>query len=79
MNGSGSTLERMQEQPTRPGRALEMVGTWEWLVASNRVEWSDALFRIYDIEPDEFDASFEGYLSRVHPEDREHARRSPPN
>jgi len=47
------------------------LGFWRWDVVSNHVTWSDELYRIYGTSPDEFGASYEGYLSRVHPDDRE--------
>jgi PAS domain S-box-containing protein len=46
------------------------VGSWEWEAAENRVIWSDELFRIFGLEPQSTPATFEGYLERVHPEDR---------
>jgi len=51
---------------------LASLGVWQWHVAEDRVEWSDALYAIYGLPPDGFAASFEGYLDRVHPEDRAH-------
>jgi PAS domain S-box-containing protein len=48
------------------------VGSWEWNITDDRVSWSDELFQIYGIEPDKFIASYEGFLSRVHPDDLEH-------
>jgi PAS domain S-box-containing protein len=45
------------------------VGSWEWDVASNRVTWSDELYRVYGVNRGEFDGTYEGFLSRVHPED----------
>jgi len=48
------------------------VGSWEWNVADNRVVWSDELFNIYGIDRAQLVASYEGFLSRVHPDDREH-------
>lgn len=50
------------------------LGFWRWDVLSNRVTWSDELYRIYGTSPDGFGASFEGYLSRVHSDDRERVR-----
>jgi PAS domain S-box-containing protein len=47
------------------------IGSWEWAIARNRVTWSDELFRIYGLEPQSHDVTFESYLERVHPEDRE--------
>jgi PAS domain S-box-containing protein len=45
------------------------VGSWEWDVASNRVTWSDELYRVYGVSWGEFDGTYEGFLSRVHPDD----------
>ena len=50
---------------------LAHLGFWTWHVADNRVEWSDGLYRIYGLDEQAFGASLEGYLERVHPEDRE--------
>jgi len=47
------------------------IGSWEWNVAENRVTWSDELFNIYGIDRSGFVASYEGFLSRVHPDDVE--------
>src|SRR5439155_948310 len=49
-------------------------GCWEWDPASGRISWSDELYRIYGVERERFTPSFEGYLERVHPDDREQAR-----
>jgi len=50
------------------------LGFWQWDVAANRVTWSDELYRIYGLAPGEFRPTFEGYLERVHPRDRERVR-----
>jgi PAS domain S-box-containing protein len=47
------------------------IGSWEWDVRANTLWWSDELHRIYGIEPEGFIASFEGYVSMVHPDDRD--------
>ena len=48
------------------------IGSWEWSIADNRVSWSDELFNIYGIDRAAFIPSYEGFLSRVHPDDVEH-------
>lgn len=66
-------IEAMQEQMDRLSQAQRMahLGFWTWRVSDNQVNWSEELYRIYGLEPGgSFDASFEGYLERVHPEDR---------
>jgi len=48
------------------------LGSWEWRVATNEVFWSDELYRIYALRPQEFKATFEGFLEYVLPGNREH-------
>jgi PAS domain S-box-containing protein len=46
------------------------LGCWEWDPASGRITWSEQLYRLYGLDPQRFQPSFESYLERVHPEDR---------
>ena len=50
------------------------LGIWEWDIRANVVTWSDELYKIYGLDPEEFAASYEGFLERVHPDDRERVR-----
>jgi PAS domain S-box-containing protein len=50
---------------------LARIGSWQWDIVENRVSWSDELYRIHGLEPDQFAASFEGFIELVHPDDRE--------
>lgn len=47
------------------------IGVWEWDVALDKVEWSDALFEIYGVSRETFAATREAYMMAVHPDDRE--------
>jgi PAS domain S-box-containing protein len=53
-------------------QALAHVGSWEWDIPHDRVNWSDEMFRIYGYEPQAFDVTFEKAMERVVAED--HAR-----
>ena len=46
-------------------------GVWEWDIASGVVQWSDALHRIYGLEPGEFAGTVDGFVAHLHPDDRE--------
>lgn len=59
----------------REAQRLANLGSWSWELAGNRVSWSDQLFVIYGIAKSEFDGSLEGYLARIHPDDRNRTRR----
>lgn len=47
------------------------VGTWEWDIPQNRVQWSSNIERIFGLAPGTFGGTFEAWLNLVHPEDRE--------
>jgi len=51
--------------------ALSGIGSWEWDIESNRLHWSDQLCRVYGIDPDPSPITFEDFLQRVHPDDRD--------
>jgi PAS domain S-box-containing protein len=48
------------------------VGSWEWDMVSNKIIWSDELYRIYGLKPQEMLASYENFLEFIHPDDREY-------
>lgn len=50
------------------------LGSYEWDIPSNSVYRSDELCRVFGLAREEFKSSFEGYLDRVHPEDRSRTR-----
>lgn len=47
------------------------LGTWEWDVTQPHATWSDELYRIYGLTPETYTPSYEAYLTKVHPEDRQ--------
>jgi diguanylate cyclase (GGDEF)-like protein/PAS domain S-box-containing protein len=49
---------------------LARIGSWEWDVGAGVVTWTDELFRIYGLEPQSFEPTYEHFLERVHPDDR---------
>jgi PAS domain S-box-containing protein len=74
----GERTEELRASEARliEAQAVAHVGSWEWDVAGNRVTWSPELYRIYGVEPAQFAASYEGFLERVHPDDREAVHRA---
>lgn len=49
---------------------LSKFGTWELDLKTNQLTWSDGVFRMCGYEPGEFEVTFEGGLSVIHPDDQ---------
>jgi diguanylate cyclase (GGDEF)-like protein/PAS domain S-box-containing protein len=59
------------EQRLREAQQVASIGSWELDHRTGELVWSDEVFRIFEVAPDEFGYTFEAYLGRVHPEDRD--------
>ncbi|MCF8128593.1 MAG: PAS domain S-box protein, partial [Deltaproteobacteria bacterium] len=74
----GNTVERVQAQKAKSEseallsrtQQLAHVGSWELDVPENRLVWSDETYRIFGLNPQEFDATYEAFLDGVHLDDR---------
>lgn len=69
-DGALDTL-RTRELQLAQAQQVAHIGSWEWDIAADEVTWSDELYRIFGLAPQDFGASYEAFLGRVHPEDRE--------
>ena len=47
------------------------IGHWDWDIKANDVYWSDEIYRILRLEPQEFEPTYDRFLEHVHAEDRE--------
>jgi len=65
--------ERSRRSRNQLAEAQEIahVGSWERDTLTNRVTWSDELYRIFGVDRNSFTPTHQSILERVHPEDRE--------
>jgi len=60
---------RRSEARLAQAQRIARLGNWEWDIESNNLYWSDEVYRIFGVSSDEFDATYEGFLERVHGDD----------
>lgn len=49
---------------------IAQIGNWEMDLWTNTLHWSEEIFRIFELDPQRFGASYEAFLQTIHPEDR---------
>jgi PAS domain S-box-containing protein len=66
------TEELLWENEARLKRSQEIahLGSWELDVVNNILTWSDEVYRIFGLQPREFEATYGAFLDAVHPGDR---------
>ena len=68
--------ERLRESEARLALALEAgrMGVWRRDLKTGVLEWSALAERLFGLKPGEFEGTYEGFINRVHPDDRERLR-----
>ncbi len=60
------TAHRLNE-----AQRLAHVGTWELDLINNKLSWTNEIFKIFEINPPKFGATYETFLDAIHPDDRD--------
>jgi PAS domain-containing protein len=81
-------LERLQEIEkelkhleetivTRRDLALSFsnVGIWDWDIEKGTLWWDEKMLNLYGIQKDDFFGSYDDWINRLHPDDRENAQK----
>jgi len=69
------TIAQLQHNQNLLNEAEQIahVGSWEWLVQEDNINWSPELYRIFGVKLSEFQSTYEEYLQYLHPADRQMA------
>ncbi|MEO6229712.1 MAG: ATP-binding protein [Ferruginibacter sp.] len=63
---------KQSEEKLNDAQHLALIGSWEWNIVDNTIEWSDELYRIFGMSKEKFEANYENYLNCIHPDDSEY-------
>jgi PAS domain S-box-containing protein len=65
-----SNMRLMQSEQGRSlALAAGQMGSWEWDIAANRGSWDEGQYRIFGVEPKNFQISTDNIRNLLHPED----------
>jgi PAS domain S-box-containing protein len=65
--------EALRESEARLVNAqrIARLGNWDRDIATGEVHWSDQVYDIFAVTPGQFAGTYEAFLARIHPDDRE--------
>ena len=62
---------RQSQAQLADAQRIGRMGNWVQDLVTLRLTWSDEIYRIYGIEPQQFEGTQQAFLERVHPDDRQ--------
>ncbi|MFB2897448.1 AAA family ATPase [Aerosakkonemataceae cyanobacterium BLCC-F50] len=62
---------RQSEEQRRLAMDVSHIGSWDWNLVENTIDWDDNHVRLLGLVPDEVESSYQAWRDRVHPEDIE--------
>jgi len=62
---------RLSEARLSEAQRIAKIGNWDWDVQNNELFWSQEVFRIFEINPDQVKENFDLYVSKIHPDDKD--------
>jgi formate hydrogenlyase transcriptional activator len=62
---------RESESRLRLAQQAARVGTWEWDLRTNTSVWSEMIWKLLGLEPDDEPVTLDRFVDFIHPEDRE--------
>ena len=65
-------LLKESEKGLAEAQRIAHIGSWVWNIVTDEVHWSDETYHIFELDPQEFGATYNAFLSRMHPENRDY-------
>lgn len=62
---------KTSEQRLKLATNASDIGIWDWDLINDELLWDDSMFKLYGVSRSEFDSTYEGWVKRIHPDDRD--------
>jgi diguanylate cyclase (GGDEF)-like protein/PAS domain S-box-containing protein len=62
---------RESDEMLNQAQRIAHIGSWELDLLSDKLTWSAEIYRIFEIDPERFGASYQAFLDAIHPDDRD--------
>ena len=67
---SAEEAARKKDESLAEAQRIAHLGNWHWNIETNELSWSDEVYRIFGLPPQEFGATYDAFLAFIHPGDR---------
>ena len=64
------------EKSLAEAQKMAHIGNWEWNIATDEAHWSDELYRIFGLNPQEAPVGQNELFKYIHPDDRDYANKT---
>lgn len=68
------TKQKTMEEALKAAQSVARMGSWSLDLTTNQLVWSDEVFNIFGINPENFGASLEAFFSTIHPDDLDYVK-----
>jgi PAS domain S-box-containing protein len=69
--GRAEEALRLSEAGLANAQRIANLGSWEWNLITNELQWSDEVYCIFGMEPHGPKITHEEFIAKIHPDDRE--------
>ena len=66
---------RVSTDSLNDAQLIADVGSWRLDHLHNELTWSDEIYRLFEMNPNQFGATYQAFLNAIHPDDREAVNR----
>ena len=56
----------------KEAQKMAHIGNWDWDIATDKAYWSEEMYRIFGLDPQELAPPYNEYSSYIHPDDRDY-------